>query len=761
MRLPPVAAPTRAAAMHAFEPLLGGLVLNALHAANLTGPYPAWTFNAILAVCVIYQQPAVQAKLTHGDLHRFLWPRLGFHVAMYTAVLVVVGWGPLSGMAFIGTLSIHLRWVGSVAWPPAAVLGVASVVVGQVVIAAGWAFSYLDTALGNAIAAIVTVTVLLVSRLLGLTVRQRERAEQRLRTSEERFRTLTQHAADVITVADAQGRIDYVSPSVATVVGLPPERLVGTELAALVHPDDRALVEDGRERVTELRIRHADGSWRWHEAYVRDLRDVPSVGGIVLNHRDITRRRQDRERLLYEASHDPLTGLLNRAALWRLLDESLRRRQVALLYVDLDRFKHINDTMGHDAGDAVLTAFAGLLRRCVPASDAVARLGGDEFAVLLTGVRSADDATAVARRLIGELTEPLHISDRTVYARASVGVAVASANDDAGTLMRHADLAMYSAKRRKVGTWQLYVDGMAEDETSTAALELDLRHAIRDDQLRLQFQPIVDLGTGVLRGLEALVRWEHPVHGLLGPTAFVPLAEKQGLIAELGGWVLETACTEALRWQRDGRRVSVSVNLSPRELDRGPLVERVLTILRRTGFDPTDLVLEVTENALVDETVIPQLATLSAHGVRIALDDFGTGYSSLRYLTRLPVDMLKLDRCFVAELNGTSEGAAVADAVSRLSTVLRLDVVAEGIENAAQVDELRRLGFRAGQGFHFSRPLDPEQVDKLISEQALTLLPDGQHGEDPEEGDGPHERRDPVGPHADRLRHLPPVQQQQ
>ncbi|GIJ47097.1 hypothetical protein Val02_39830 [Virgisporangium aliadipatigenens] len=727
MRLPPLVTRIRAAAMHAFEPLLGGLVLNLLHAADLTGPYPLWTFNAILAACVVYQQPAVQQRLTGGDLSRFLWPRLGFHVAMYTAVLVVVGWGPLSGMAFIGTLFIHLRWAGSVAWPPAAVLGVTSVVVGQVAIAAGWVFSYLPIPQGNAIAAIVTVTVLLVSRLLGLTVKQREQAEQKLRNSEERFRTLIQNAADVITVADTGGRIDYVSPSAATVLGSPPEKLTGSSITDLVHPDDKALVEDGRERVTELRMRHADGSWRWHEAYVRDLRDLPSVNGIVLNHRDITRRRDDRERLLYEASHDALTGLLNRAALWRLLEESLRKRQVALLYIDLDRFKHVNDTMGHDAGDALLTAFAALLRRCVPASDAVARLGGDEFAVLLTGVRSADDATAVARRLIGELTEPLRINDRGVYARASIGVAVAGRDDDAGSLMRHADLAMFSAKRRKVGTWQLYVDGMAEDETSTAALELDLRHAIRDRQLRLQFQPIVDLETGVLKSVEALVRWQHPVHGSLGPAAFVPLAEKQGLIAELGGWVLETACTEALRWQRHGRRLSVNVNLSPRELERGPLVERVLTVLRRTGFDAGNLVLEVTENALVDETVIPQLATLSAHGVRIALDDFGTGYSSLRYLTRLPVDMLKLDRCFVAELNGTQEGAAVADAVSRLSTVLRLDVVAEGIENAAQADELRRLGFRAGQGYHFARPLDPEQVDALLLEEALPLLPNRQH----------------------------------
>jgi EAL domain-containing protein (putative c-di-GMP-specific phosphodiesterase class I) len=276
---------------------------------------------------------------------------------------------------------------------------------------------------------------------------------------------------------------------------------------------------------------------------------------------------------------------------------------------------------------------------------------------------------------------------------------------------------MYHAKRQHNGGWQLYADDMVDDAAGTAALEVDLHRAVRGHQLRLQYQPIVALDTGLLIGVEALVRWRHPTRGWLAPNSFVPMAERQGVIGELGRWVLSSACAQVQRWQEgltDGRRLSVSVNLSPRQLTREPLADWVLGMLDRTGFDPAALVLEITEGALVDEASVPQLSTLAKHGIRIALDDFGTGYSSLRYLTRLPVDILKLDRCFVAELNGTKEGAAVAEAVIRLSDSLRLDTVAEGIENAAQAVELAALGFRVGQGYHFGRPLDPERIGCLI-----------------------------------------------
>jgi diguanylate cyclase (GGDEF)-like protein/PAS domain S-box-containing protein len=727
----------RAAVLHAAEPLLGGLVLNVLYTMGLAGRLPVWVVDGLLLVCVVYQQPGVQHRLTGGDPIRRLWPRLGLHLALYTAVLLVVGWGPLSGLAFIGTLAIHLRWSGSAAWRPAAVLGTAAVVAGQVLIAVGWIYTFLPGAQGHAIAAILAVTALLISRLLGLTVAQREQAERKLRLSEERFRTLIHHSADVVMVTDDTGTITYVSPAVELITGHAAGDLLGIDFFQLVHPHDlttarsiRANLVDGGERECrlELRLRHADGRWRWHEANVRNLLDHPAVSGIVVNHRDVTERRNDRDRLLHEATHDALTGLVNRATFWRMLDESMDKastgaredapaHRVAVLYLDLDGFKQVNDTMGHEAGDLLLAWFGALLRRCVPAPDVAARLGGDEFAVLLTQLRPSDPI-GLARRIVAELAEPFRIDGKPLYVRTSIGIAVSGTGADSASVMLHrADLAMYHAKRYKTEGWQVYVDDVADCARATAALEVDLRTAVRRGQLRLSYQPVVALDSGALIGLEALVRWKHPVHGLLSPQTFVPLAEAHGTIGELGQWVLETACAQVVQWQRrlsPGRRLSLSVNLSPRELEHDPLVDRVLSTLHRTGFDPADLVLEVTENALVDDAAIPLLAALGGHGVRIALDDFGTGYSSLRYLTRLPLDIVKLDRCFVAGLNGTKEKAAIADAVVRLSEVLKLDTIAEGIEHPTQVDELLRLGYRTGQGYHFAKPMCASDVDVLI-----------------------------------------------
>jgi EAL domain-containing protein (putative c-di-GMP-specific phosphodiesterase class I) len=319
---------------------------------------------------------------------------------------------------------------------------------------------------------------------------------------------------------------------------------------------------------------------------------------------------------------------------------------------------------------------------------------------------------------VADLAEPLHVAGRPVYAQASIGIAGSGPGcTSASVMVRRADMAMYHAKREKANGWRVYVDELADSASSAAALQADLRTAVRAGQLRLQYQPLVALASGLLTGFEVLVRWEHPTRGWLAPTSFVPLAEAQGIIGELDQWVLENACTQVADWQRrlpPGRRLALNVNLSPRGLHRDCLVESILDTVRQTGFDPTGLVLEVTERALVDETAIPGLATLGGHGVRVALDDFGTGYSSLRHLTRLPVDIVKLDRCFVAELNGTKEGAAVAEAVARLSQVLKLEAVAEGIESRAQADELRLLGYRSGQGYHFARPLHAEDVEGYV-----------------------------------------------
>jgi diguanylate cyclase (GGDEF)-like protein len=427
---------------------------------------------------------------------------------------------------------------------------------------------------------------------------------------------------------------------------------------------------------------------------------------------------------------DSLTGLANRLRLKDAMSRAAARSRrsgesMGVLLIDMDGFKKINDTLGHDAGDALLVKFAAVLRESVMSSDTTARLGGDEFAVVLDGVGSAEDATAVAERILTRARETVtYYGDAPMAMRASIGVAVTNfATDtdvaDETMLLHRADVAMYAAKRKRACGWQLFAADM-DDDIDTRVLRTDLAHAVAKDQLRLEYQPIVALRTGDLIAFEALARWQHPTLGLVPPATFIPLAEESGAIHEIGAWILEKACHQVLTWQNrlpPHRALHLSVNVSARQLENASLAEDVLATLDRVGFNPRNLVLELTESALVeDRSALSQLDTLREHGIRIALDDFGTGYSSLRHLTRLPVDILKLDRCFVEELNGQPDGSAVAEAVIRLGQILHLDTVAEGIETSQQAAELELLGCSTAQGYHFARPLAVTAVDTLLDD---------------------------------------------
>jgi EAL domain-containing protein (putative c-di-GMP-specific phosphodiesterase class I) len=374
----------------------------------------------------------------------------------------------------------------------------------------------------------------------------------------------------------------------------------------------------------------------------------------------------------------------------------------------------------------VLIEFAQHLRRLVRAGDAAARIGGDEFAVLLTGVTTAEQAGTAAQRILAAAAAgPLRFGGDTVPIRASIGVTLGTPQDTTEELVRRADVAMYQAKRAGTHGWRLHDPSMTDRRAEDAALIEDLGNALANHELYVLYQPIVDLGDGHPVALEALLRWQHPTRGVVSPVRFIPIAERSGAIAAIGLWVLEQACTQLHTWQRGrpaGRPLHISVNLSPRQLQEPTLVRDILAVLHRTGVEPRDLVLEVTESAIVDHSAIAVLATLRGHGIRIAIDDFGTGYSSLHYLTRLPVDILKIDRSFVAELNGTPAGSAITEAVIRLSQVLNLVTVAEGIESAEQATELQLLGCDTGQGYLFSRPLPPAELDAMVT-AARTVAP--------------------------------------
>ncbi|MCO8277021.1 bifunctional diguanylate cyclase/phosphodiesterase [Actinoplanes sp. TRM 88003] len=403
---------------------------------------------------------------------------------------------------------------------------------------------------------------------------------------------------------------------------------------------------------------------------------------------------------------DPLTGLANRTGLDDAMAAAARREEpVALLLIDLDDFKLINDAYGHAAGDAVLTEFGHHLRAVVRAPDTCARIGGDEFAVLLIGGVGPD---LVAQRILTALAaHPVRLGEDTVVVHASIGLTGTRPGDTSKELMRRADLAMYAAKRAGAHSWMKHDPSMVDRRAMDALLAEDLTGAAGRGELIVLYQPIVDLATGNPSGYEALVRWRHPVRGLVPPLDFIPVAERTGLIYDLGLYVLTRACTDLVHAPGSPY---VSVNLSPRQLQTPTLVHDVLSAVKRAGLPMERLVLEVTESAIVDEKSIVTLHELRGHGIRIAVDDFGTGYSSLHYLTRLPVDILKIDRSFVAELDGTPTGSAIAEAVIRLAQVLRLRTIAEGIETADQTRELLALGCPTGQGFLYAKPGPLEAV---------------------------------------------------
>jgi diguanylate cyclase (GGDEF)-like protein len=451
---------------------------------------------------------------------------------------------------------------------------------------------------------------------------------------------------------------------------------------------------------------------------------VVMAGGVAV--RQLVSMRDSRQSQIT----DHLTGLANRVGLQHVLDRCLRRGEhVAVLAIDLDGFKSVNDTYGHFAGDLVLMEFAQALRGSVRAGDMAARVGGDEFLVLVRELERPEDARAIADRIQSVAhARPVRLGADTIVHRCSIGVAVDGPGDTCDLVLRHADMAMYHAKRAGNHGVAAYHPAMIDRRGDDTTLGNDLENAVASGQLQVLFQPMIDLASGRPVGAEALVRWHHPTRGLVSPLDFIPLAERTGTINGIGRYVLEQACREVRAWQETTPQLYASVNLSPRQLQDGTLVADVMGVLERTGLAPQDLVLEITESAIIDERVaIPALSQLRAHGVRVAVDDFGTGYSSLQYLTRLPVDILKIDRSFVAELDGTSQGSAITEAVIRLSQVLHLTTVAEGIETAAQAAELAMLGCDTGQGYLFAKPMAATEAGAFVT--AFPATWSGLHGD--------------------------------
>ncbi|MDB5044986.1 MAG: hypothetical protein JWQ08_1036 [Deinococcus sp.] len=540
------------------------------------------------------------------------------------------------------------------------------------------------------------------------------------------YRLLAEHTSDLVCLHEADGRLMYVSPSIAPLLGFTPEEAVRHKVTLLVHPQDRYHLRRAFRANGEplrWRLRHKDGHFIWFETTISPIEHVPDgkynqPGQFLSSSRDITARQGAEAKLEWAATHDPLTHLPNRVLLFERLSSVLRSAKrtghaaYAVLYLDMDRFKVINDSLGHTVGDELLVAFAQRLQNTMRRRDLVARLGGDEFAVLLLGTQDGGllEARQAAERLQAALTEPFLVAGRTLRVSVSVGIAPGRAGHTTpGDVLRDADLSMYRAKRDRRNTVATFDPSMHVRAVRQLQLEADLPHAARAGQLQLHFQPIVDLISGQLHSAEALVRWLHPQLGLISPDEFIPLAEELDLIGEVGDWVLHRACALFKCWSRTN--LSVNVNVSTRQFLKAGFVERVKATLNAHDMPPKCLNLEITESALVEdvEEAARTLAGLRALGVRVQIDDFGTGYSSLAFLHRFPVDVLKIDRAFIAHLGEDAVSASLVKTVVLLAQALGAGVVAEGIETELHRSHLLHLGCPVGQGYLFSRPLPPSE----------------------------------------------------
>jgi diguanylate cyclase (GGDEF)-like protein/PAS domain S-box-containing protein len=550
-----------------------------------------------------------------------------------------------------------------------------------------------------------------------------------LRESDERFRSAFENAPIGMAITDPEGSIIRANPAFGRIVGRSPAELLGTPVADLTHPADREstlseirdLVSNGTDGYhIEKRYLHSEGHEVWVSVSVSCVRDAEGLPIYLLGQvEDIHERRALRERLAYAAIHDPLTGLPNRELFMDRLDMALRRaerggNELTVIFLDLDRFKLINDSLGHDVGDQVLCAVADRLSDAMRSSDTLARFGGDEFTVLCEDVRDESDVLEVAERLIEAMSQPLELQVGEIFVSLSIGIALSRPGESGGTVLRNADIAMYRAKERGPSRVEIYHEDDERNSVSRLRTSNDLHHAIERDELELHYQPFVDLHDESLLGMEALIRWRHPTRGLLMPQEFIPLAEDSGTIVLLGAWVLNEACRQVTRWHEsrvisdlDNSRMNISVNVSAVQLADPGFPRQVAKAIENSGIDPDRLWLEITESTLMrdPDQVVEVLSRFRDLGIHIEIDDFGTGYSSLSYLQRFPVESLKIDRSFISELDERSESTAIVRAIIGLGDSLGMPVIAEGVETRPQVAILKDLGCHIAQGFLFGRPM--------------------------------------------------------
>jgi len=706
------------------------VVLVVLQHFGLVAHVPIALYVGIFAGSPVVSQ-IIEVYYQRNPSWLWLQTRVAFHTATVTAVIYMIGWGPVVIGAYAFVALENIATSGSRTWRLAAFWSLLGITIGQLGIWQGWVPSFLGLAKAETLGLMGAFVILFVIRMAGATSEQKEEAESSLRTSEERFRSLVQNSSDTTLVLGTGGVILYASPATRSLLGQEPDAFVGLRASELVHPDDRARVEPelsellrtgGFVEPLQFRMQHSDGTWRHAEAVVTDMRHRSSVGGYVVNVRDITERKEAEEKLAHQALHDGLTGLPNRLLLVDRLRNAIARGlrhdgpPPVVMFLDLDRFKLVNDSLGHGAGDELLIAVAERLRNVVRTTDTLSRFGGDEFVILCEGMASQDAVMALAERAMTAIDEPFVINGERFHIGVSIGVAFV---DDDGPspeeLLGDADYAMYLAKARSgQGRVQLFDQATRAVARQRVHTETALARALERDELVVFYQPIVETATRRWVGVEALLRWQHPTRGLLAPAAFLDAAEQTGLIVPIGAWVLSEACSQVQQWNAGlspDDHLAVSVNLSGRQLTEPDLAQTIAASLDEANIDPRSLrlVLEVTETLLPtdEDEARRRLVELHELGIQLAIDDFGTGYSSLRYVRDLPISTIKIDRSFVSGLGESDHDEAIVIAVTQLARTLGLRVVAEGVETEAQFAFLSRVGCDYSQGYLFGRPQPP------------------------------------------------------
>jgi diguanylate cyclase (GGDEF)-like protein/PAS domain S-box-containing protein len=709
--------------------LVGGgfaLLLAARHGDDLTGPFLANVALAVVSVVLAARfsrmSDAAMARAwgrwsTLADVLAYAGYSVAFHDrpgagSVYGVFVLLIGPIRYGGKGVLAT--VVPVGITAVLWPQLDLTGATTGTADVVVLCA----------IFSAPAVVIRSVVM--------------RGGARVRQAEEQFSAAFEHAPIGKALLDDDLRVLQANRALGVLVGEEPTELIGRSLDELADEADRRTLrralrglQSGADRESvEVRFHHADGGVRWGHVHVATIQGSGSrAARVVVQIENVSERKRSEELLTHAAAHDALTDLPNRTLLISQLEAALSRgRQVGVLFLDLDRFKVVNDGLGHAAGDQLLVQVAHRLRDVMRPDDVVARQGGDEFVVLCLGA-DADIAMAVAARVIEALHQPIStLNGGEVVVGASIGVALGGPGSQAELVLRDADTAMYAAKALGGGRARLFTPELREAVVLVHELETDLRAAVRNDQLSLVYQPVVDLRLGRVTGCEALVRWSHPQRGVVAPQDFIPVAEQSDLINELGDWVLARALRDAAGWTspEGGVAPSVSVNVSLRQLTSVGLAGRVAELLADTGFDPGRLCLEVTETALASDVVqvIDALESLRDVGVRLSIDDFGTGHASLTYLARFPVDQVKVDQSFVAGLGIDAGSAAIVGGVIAMAHTFDLRVVAEGVETESQLAILAELGADAVQGFFTARPTPQDQLSfHLSGPAARALLP--------------------------------------